>query len=45
MSSNTKVAIVTGAGIGRQTALAFLQGGYSVALAVTCPLLLYHLLS
>ena len=35
MSSNTKVAIVTGAGsgIGRQTALAFLQEGYSVALA------------
>ena len=35
MISNTKVAIVTGAGsgIGRQTALAFLQEGYSVALA------------
>ncbi len=35
MSSNAKVAIVTGAGsgIGRQTACAFLQEGYSVALA------------
>jgi NAD(P)-dependent dehydrogenase (short-subunit alcohol dehydrogenase family) len=35
MSSNTKVAIVTGAGsgIGKQTALAFLNKGYSVALA------------
>jgi NAD(P)-dependent dehydrogenase (short-subunit alcohol dehydrogenase family) len=35
MSSNTKVAIVTGAGsgIGKQTALAFFKKGYSVALA------------
>ena len=35
MSSNGKVAVVTGAGsgIGRQTTLAFLQEGYSVALA------------
>ena len=35
MSSNTKVAIVTGAGsgIGKRTALAFLKKGYSVALA------------
>jgi NAD(P)-dependent dehydrogenase (short-subunit alcohol dehydrogenase family) len=35
MNTNTKVAIVTGAGsgIGKQTALAFLQEGYSVALA------------
>jgi len=35
MSSNKKVAVVTGAGsgIGRQTALAFLQEGYMVALA------------
>jgi NAD(P)-dependent dehydrogenase (short-subunit alcohol dehydrogenase family) len=35
MSSNTKVAIVTGAGsgIGKHTALAFFKKGYSVALA------------
>ncbi|KPJ78098.1 MAG: 3-oxoacyl-ACP reductase [Deltaproteobacteria bacterium SG8_13] len=35
MSSNPKVAVVTGAGsgIGKQTALAFLEAGYSVALA------------
>ena len=35
MSTVTKIAIVTGAGsgIGRRTALAFLEKGYSVALA------------
>ena len=35
MNSNTKVAIVTGAGsgIGKWTALAFLKKGYAVALA------------
>jgi len=33
MNTQTKVTIVTGAGIGRQTALAFLKEGYAVALA------------